>query len=217
MADDEEDYVESIIEELDEVSGDDDDDDYSDEDMDDIVGELVEIGAIDEVGARRVRSMRGVKRARWLKKYLKKNRRRQLRRAGGRPAPPFGRSSRDTERRAPLGFVEDTTGAFFFSLAAVVGASTTMRAKVSRAAHPDRLLIVPSAPGVVIQSVKVGDEEQILAAGAPVELYSTAALTDSVPDNFSPIGPALDFVITLVNTTAVAVTGTIGIKADVKR
>ncbi len=50
-----------------------------------------------------------------------------------------------------------------------------------------------------------------------MELYSTAALTDAVPDNFSPLGPALDFVVVLKNTTAVAITGTIGIKASVKR
>ena len=90
-------------------------------------------------------------------------------------------------------------------------------ADISREAHADRLLIVPSAPGVVFQSIKVGDEEQLLAAGAPVELYSTAALTDAVPDNFSPLGPALDFIVTLQNTTAVAITGTIGIKAAGRR
>ena len=92
-----------------------------------------------------------------------------------------------------------------------------MRGKVSRAAHPDRLLIVPSAPGMVLGSIKVGDEEQLLAPGAPVELYSEAAMTDAVPDNFSPIGPALDFDVVLVNTTLAPITGTIGIKATVKR
>lgn len=133
------------------------------------------------------------------------------------PSPEFARSSRDTKRRAPLGFTEETTGAKFFTLAAVIGASTTMRAKVSRAAHVDRLLIVPSGPGAVIQSIFIGDEEQVLAAGAPVELYGPDALTDSVPDNFSPIGPALDMLVVLVNTTAVAITGTIGVKASVRR
>jgi hypothetical protein len=126
-------------------------------------------------------------------------------------------SSRATERRAPLGFTEDGTGRNFFTLAAAIGSITTMRAKVSRVAHVDRLVIVPSLAGAVIESIKVGDEEQTLASGVPVELYGVSALTDTVPDNFSPIGPGLDFIITLRNTTAVAITGTIGTKAAVKR
>jgi hypothetical protein len=211
MDEEEEDYVDSILEELEEVSGD------GEDDADEFISELVEVGAIEEVGATRLRGMRGSARARALRKLMRKSRRARTRRGGGLPSPPFGRSQRETERRAPLGFVENTTGAFFFTLAAAIGATTTMVAKVSRAAHPDRLLIVPSAPGVVLQSVKVGDEEQLLSAGAPVELYSTAALTDAVPDNFSPIGPALDFITVLLNTTAGAITGTIGIKASVKR
>src|SRR4029078_4026017 len=143
----------------------------------------------------------------------------QLRASVGGPlaSPPFASSARDVQRRAPLGFVEDGTGANSFSLAAAIGATTTMRAKVSRAAHVDRLLIVPRDPGVVIESIKVGDEEQTLASGVPAELYGQEALTDSVPDNFSPIGPGLDFIITLKNTTAGAITGTIGTKASCKR
>ena len=206
--DEEEDYVDSILEELDEVSGDDDD-------AEEFIAELVEVGAIEEVGARSMRGLRGSKRAQMLRKLMRRKRRTRVGR--GLPSPPFGRSQRETERRAPLGFVESSSGAFFFTLGAAIGATTTMTAKVSRAAHPDRLLIVPSAPGVVLQSIKVGDEEQLLSAGAPVELYSTAALTDAVPDNFSPVGPALDFIVVLVNTTAGAITGTIGIKAAVKR
>lgn len=161
---------------------------------------LVEVGALTEVGAEAIRQARG------------------NRRMGGRlPSPPFAKTAPSTERRAPAGFIEDGTGAFFFTLAAAVGATTTMRSKVSRAAHVDRLLIIPSAPGAVIDSIKIGDETQELASGAPVELYSAAALTDRLPDNFSPIGPALDMIVTLRNTTAVAITGTIGFKAGVKR
>lgn len=214
----ESDFIDDVLDELedDEVSGFDSEEDDGDEE--EMIAELVEVGAIDEVGAARVRSTRGRKgRRRLLRNMLRKQRRRIPRGARGLPSPPFGRSARDTERRAPLGFIEDGSGAFFFTLPAVIGGTTTMRAKVSRAAHPDRLLIVPSAPGAVLQSAQVGDEEQLLAPGAPVELYSTAALTDQIPDNFSPIGPALDFVIVLTNTTAVAITGTIGIKAAVKR
>jgi hypothetical protein len=171
---------------------------------------LVEVGALTEVGAQRVRrrisNMKQQQRAAAPKPI-----------GSGLPSPPFAQSGRDTERRAPLGFVEDGTGRNFFTLAAAIGSITTMRAKVSRVSHVDRLLIVPSAAGAVIESIKVGDEEQTLASGVPVELYGSSALTDTVPDNFSPIGPGLDFIITLRNTTASAITGTIGTKAACKR
>ena len=199
------DYVDSVLEDVSGGGGEDG--------MEEAVWGLVEVGALEEVGAQRVLATQGRQaRAAQLARVLGK-----VPVGSAMPSPPFARSARDTTRRAPLGFVEDGSGAFFFTLAAVVGATTTMRAKVSRTAHTDRLLIVPSSPGVVLQSCQVGDEEQLLSAGAPVELYSVAALTDSVPDNFSPLGPALDFVVVLFNTTAVAVTGTIGIKAAVDR
>jgi len=199
------DYVDSVLED---VSGGGDD-----SGMEEAVWGLVEVGALEEVGAQRVLATQGRQaRAAQLAQVLGKTPV-----GSAMPSPPFARSARDTTRRAPLGFVEDGSGAFFFSLAATIGATTTMRAKVSRTAHTDRLLIVPSAPGIVLQSVQVGDEEQLLSAGAPVELYSVDALTDTLPDNFSPLGPALDFVVVLFNTTAVAVTGTIGIKAAVDR
>lgn len=208
------DFMDEVLEDLaGGVSGADED-----EMLDDLVGELVDVGEIDEVGAAKIlQAPSYLAKRNAVKRLMRRAKRRIPRGAGNLPSPPFGRSARDTERRAPLGFTEDSTGSFFFTLAAVIGATTTMRAKVSRAAHPDRLLIVPSAPGAVLQSIQVGDEEQLLAPGAPVELYSTAALTDTKPDNFSPIGPALDFVVVLYNTTAVAITGTIGIKAVVKR
>jgi hypothetical protein len=167
---------------------------------------LVQVGALTEVGAQRVRAR------------MSSIRQRQAAPVGrGLPSPPFAQSTRDTERRAPLGFTEDGTGRNYFTLAAAIGAITTMRAKVSRVSHVDRLLIVPSSAGAVIESIKVGDEEQTLAAGVPVELYGSSALTDTVPDNFSPIGPGLDFIITLRNTTASGITGTIGTKAACKR
>lgn len=166
------------------------------------IGRLVSVGKLDEIGAMNLRRMISAATGNH---------------AGVPPSPPFQRSSRDTSRRAPLGMVEDGTGANFFSLPAVVGSTTTMRGKVSRTAHINRLLIVPSAPGVVIESLKIGDVDQNLASGVPVELYGTTALTDSEPDNFDPLGPGLDLVITLKNTVAVAITGTIGSKALVKR
>jgi len=209
-------YVDEVMDELDNISGDDDDDD--DENSDDAIDGLEEVGALTEVGARTARRLRGKRRVLYLKRAIRKRKAMKRRRIGaGLPSPPFARSKRETERRAPLGFLESGSGQFFFTVPAGAGQSSTMTAKVSREAHADRLLIVPSAPGLVMQSVKVGDEEQLLAAGAPVELYSAPALTDTVPDNFSPLGPALDFVVVLVNTTAGEITGTIGIKASVKR
>jgi hypothetical protein len=188
------------------VSG---DDDVSGED---VIGNLVAVGALTEVGANQLRrSRRNTVRQRVAQPQPAQPI------GSGLPSPPFAMSSRATERRAPLGFTEDGTGRNFFTLAAAIGSITTMRAKVSRVAHVDRLVIVPSLSGAVIESIKVGDEEQTLASGVPVELYGVNALTDTVPDNFSPIGPGLDFIITLRNTTAVQIIGTIGTKAAVKR
>lgn len=179
-----------------------DEDEVAGDDFDQEVAGLVEVGALTEVGAKRLKRAKKAAAGPGV---------------GRLPSPAFAMSQRSTERRAPLGFTEDTSGAAFFTLPGVIGATTTMRGKVSRVAHVDRLLIVPSAPGAIIESIKVGDEEQTLQAGVPVELYGTTSLTDTVPDNFSPIGPALDFIVVLKNTTAVAITGTIGTKASCKR
>jgi len=126
------------------------------------------------------------------------------------PSPMFGVTAREVLRRAPLGFPQ-------FSLAAAIGATNAQSAKVSRKFHPDRLLIIPSAAGIVIDSVKIGDEEQLLTSGVPVELYGTLALTDSLPDNFSPVPAGLDVTITLRNTTAGALTALVGFKGGVER
>lgn len=165
-------------------------------DVEETISGLVSVGALTEVGANELRKAH-------------KHAHHSL------PSPAFQRSSRDTARRAPCGFVEDGTGAFFATVGA--GLTTTMRAKVSREAHVDRLLIVPSAPGLVLDSIKVGDEEQLLASGCPVEIYSAPALTDTLPDNFSPLGRALDLIVVMRNTTGGSITATIGFKAECKR
>lgn len=136
----------------------------------------------------------------------------RLRRArpAAKASPMFGRSSRDTQRRATGGFAA-------FSLAAAIGATNTQTLTPSRRVHIDRLLIIPSAAGIVIDSIKVGDEEQLLTPGVPVELYGTAALTDTLPDNFSPVESGIPISITLRNTTAGALTALAGIKAGVER
>lgn len=181
-------------------------DSSGDEMMDTMISGLTEIGALTEVGAKQMK--RAIKARQGAPGSMP---------GMPLPSPPFAATKPNVERRAPLGFIEDGSGANFFTLAAAIGATTVMRAKVSRVSHINRLLIVPSAAGAVIDSLKVGDEEQVLASGVPVELYGTSALTDTVPDNFSPIGPGLDFIVTLKNTTAVAITGTIGTKASCKR
>lgn len=165
-------------------------------DINGTIAGLVSVGALTEVGAEALRKAHG-------------------HHNHGPHSPAFQRSPRETERRAPCGFVEDGTGAFFATVAA--GGTSTMRAKVSRVAHVNRLLIVPSAPGLVLDSIKVGDEEQLLASGCPVEIYSAQALTDTLPDNFSPLGPALDLIVTLRNTTGAGITATTGFKAECKR
>lgn len=183
-----------------------------------MVSGLVEVGALEEVGAEAIIAAAQKAPQSQLRNMLQGAAKAAQKRIGGRPpAPPFARSARETFRRAAMGFQEQVTGNRFFTLPAVVGSSTIMVGKVSRKAHTDRLLIVPSAPGAILMSIKVGDEEQLLNPGAPVELYSEAALTDSLPDNFSPLESALDMLIQLQNTTAVAITGTIGLKAGVER
>lgn len=125
------------------------------------------------------------------------------------PTVPFGRSQRELLRRAPLGFP-----------AASVPANSTVNfvtQQVSRVYHPDRLLIIPSAPGLVIDSVRVGDEEQTVTSGAPVELYGAAALTDSLPDNFSPVQTGTTVTIALRNTTGAPISVTLGMKGGVQR
>jgi hypothetical protein len=176
----------------------------------DVIAGLVRVGAITPVGAEAAQAALATGDTDRAAEIL----RQQL---YGGPSPSFGRSARETSRRAPLGFTELGTGARFFTLPAGVGMQTTMHAKVQRSAHVDRLLIVPDAPGAVIQSIMIGDDEQVLSPGAPVELYSEFALTDSLADNFSPLERALDFIVTLVNTTAGEITGTIGCKARVER
>jgi hypothetical protein len=125
------------------------------------------------------------------------------------PSPPFGRSGRYVFRRAPLGFPSGT-----------VPANSTLAfvtQQVSRVYHPDRLLIIPAAPGLVIDSIRVGDEEQTVTAGAAVELYGVEALTDSKPDNFSPVQTGTAVTILLRNTTAAGIAVTLGMKGGVER
>lgn len=125
------------------------------------------------------------------------------------PTVPFGRSDRALFRRAPLGFPNGTI---------LAGASSNfVTQQVSRVFHPDRLLIIPSAPGVVVDSIRVGDEEQTVTPGTPVELYGTAALTDTLPDNFSPVQTGTTVTVNLRNTTGAPIDVTIGMKGGVQR
>jgi hypothetical protein len=123
-------------------------------------------------------------------------------------APQFARSGRDVGKRAPLGFGT-------YNLAAA--ASVTLTARVQRAFQADRLLVTSSQLGVLITSVKVGDEEQLLGGSVPAELYGTTALADSKPDDFTPSPGGIDFAVSLTNTAGTASTGAVGMKGYVKR
>lgn len=121
---------------------------------------------------------------------------------------PMARSSREIGKRGPLGF-----GAY--SLA--TGVTQAFTARVQRAFHSDRLLVTSSAIGILITSVKIGDEEQVLGGSVPAELYGVNALADVKSDDFSPAPAGLDITITLSNPTAGTITGTIGMKGFIKR
>jgi hypothetical protein len=125
------------------------------------------------------------------------------------PSPPFGRSGRYVFRRAPLGFPTLTVAAN--------ASNTFVTQQVSRVYHPDRLLIIPAAPGLVIDSIRVGDEEQTVTPGAAVELYGVEALTDSKPDNFSPVQTGTTVTILIRNTTGAPIAVTMGMKGGVER
>lgn len=190
--------------------GDFDEDDLDDDDMEAAIQGLVEIGALTEVGAAKV--AKKVKRGVPLKTAVRK-----VVSSGSLPSPNFMTTAPSTMRRAPLGFIEDGTNSVGWALAAALGDTTVIRAAVSRPAHINRLLLVASAVGAVITSLKIGDVEQLLNGAVSVELYGTAALTDTLPDDFSPLKSGTDCIITLQNTTAGAITGTAGAKAFVER
>lgn len=121
---------------------------------------------------------------------------------------PMARSTREIGKRGPLGFGS-------YSLA--TGVTQAFTARVQRAFHSDRLLVTSSAIGILITSVKIGDEEQVLGGSVPAELYGVNALADVKSDDFSPAPAGLDITITLSNPTAGTITGTIGMKGFIKR
>lgn len=128
--------------------------------------------------------------------------------AGQAASRPMARTKAEVAKRAPLGF-----GTYSLAAAAV----TILTARPQRAFHPDRLLVTSSQLGVIINSIKIGDEEQVLGGSVPAELYGTSALADPKSDDFTPSGGGLDFSITLTNSAATASTGAVGMKGLVKR
>jgi hypothetical protein len=121
---------------------------------------------------------------------------------------PMERTKPEIGKRAPLGFGN-------YSLATTVAGTFTARPQ--RPFHPDRLLVTSSQLGVLITSIKVGDEEQVLGGSVPAELYGTAALADPKSDDFTPSYGGIDFSISLVNSAGTTSTGAIGMKGYVKR
>lgn len=128
--------------------------------------------------------------------------------ARGTDSKAWERSKRSTAKRAPLGFGN-------YSLATTV--SVTLTTRPQRAFHPDRLLVTSSQLGVVITSIKIGDEEQTLGGTVPAELYGINALADSKVDDFSPIPSGIDASVSLNNTAGTTTTGAVGMKGAVKR
>lgn len=128
--------------------------------------------------------------------------------SGPRLVGPFTKTAPEMGKRAPLGF-----GAY--SLLTLT--STTLTARVQRAFTADRLLVTASATGILITSIKIGDEEQVLNGSVPQELYGTNAITDSRPDNFTATKGGIDLSITLSNPTAGTITGAVGMKGFVVR
>lgn len=131
----------------------------------------------------------------------------------GHPRGPAGtpllaRGTRETWRRAPLGLGN-------FSL--LTGTSVTLSGQVQRPFQANRLLVTASDLGILITSIKVGDEEQVLNGSVPAELYGPEALTDSEPDDFTPGATAISFSVTLNNTNSGTVSGAVGFKGWVQR
>jgi hypothetical protein len=132
---------------------------------------------------------------------------------GAAPSNPskaalMARSSRQTVKRAPLGFGT-------FSLATLT--SITLTSRVQRPFQADRLLVTASQLGITITSIRIGDEEQLLGGSVPAELYGTSAMADSKPDDFTPSPGGIDFSITITNTAGTTTTGAVGMKGYVKR
>ncbi len=123
-------------------------------------------------------------------------------------SPVLARSEREMWKRAPLGLGN-------YSLATTV--SGTFTGTIQRPFQPDRLLVTSSQLGILITSIKVGDEEQVLNGSVPAELYGVNALTDSLPDNFTAGATAITFSVSLSNSAGTTTTGAIGFKGAVRR
>jgi hypothetical protein len=127
---------------------------------------------------------------------------------GSRQGDLMAKTAARMVKRAPLGFG-------IYNLA--TDASITLTARVQRAFQADRLLVTASQLGVIITSIRVGDEEQLLGGSVPAELYGVNALADSRSDDFTPSAGGIDFAVTLTNKAATASVGAVGMKGFVKR
>jgi hypothetical protein len=169
---------------------------------------LASIAGLDEVGLDEIGELSDEEVGAKVKRAARKARNVQPSTSTAAPGA-FVRSSRDVLRRAPGGFP-------MFSLAAAIGATTTQSIKTSRPTDITRLVAVPSGPGIVMDSLKIGDEEQLLTSGVPVEMYG-ATVYDQRADNFTTLPAGIDLTIQLRNTTVGALTCNIGFKGEVRR
>lgn len=119
------------------------------------------------------------------------------------------RQQRELVKRRPLGFAPETSNTV------AAGATETFTATAKRGLRVNRLLVSTTAAGIVINSIKMGDVEQVLTPGVAAEAYGPDALTDSVPDNFDAIAANTEVTIEVENPTASPIDVTVAAKCAV--
>ena len=81
-------------------------------------------------------------------------------------------------------------------------AQTTLSDIVQRAFEPRKLLLIPSAVGFVVDSIKIGDEEYIVGAkSVAAEFFGSNALLRP-DDKFNPAATGATISVKTTNTTA---------------
>lgn len=106
----------------------------------------------------------------------------------------IGRPRRSNKRVAYLGF-----GA---AASVLTTAQATFSDQVQRGFQPEHLVLVPSAIGFIVDSIKIGDEDMIVGTKSMVaEMFDKQALL-TPPADFSPAPTGATVVVKVTNTTA---------------